>query len=211
MSELKQIMQIELERLLVHPGNPNVMADGDFGKLCGHIARTGNYEAIVVREHPDGGGNYEIINGHHRAKALTELGYTHADCVVWDIDDEGVLVLLGTLNQLRGRDELSKKSELIKSLSKRFDSEELSKILPETTKSIERLKDVTKKIDMSDVQAKAMLNSVVYFLDDEQNKILDEAVGIALEKIDGGTSGQRKGRAIVEIAKSYIAENALNR
>jgi ParB-like chromosome segregation protein Spo0J len=200
----KQIKRIPLDKLLAHPANPNVMSDADFAKLCAHIAKTANYESIIVRTHPDTEGSFEIINGHHRTKALAHLGYDHADCVIWDVDNEGVLMLLATLNQLRGRDELSKKSQLIKSLTTRFSTEELSKILPETTKSIKRLKDVTAKIEMTDIKAKAMLNSVVYFLNDDQKQIVENAIDTALKDIDKGTLGQRKATAIVEIATRFL-------
>ena len=120
---------------MAHPGNPNCMGKSSFNKLKEHIRVTGNYEPIVVRVHPEVKGAYQILNGHHRVKALTALGVKVADCVVWDVDDEGALVLLATLNRLVGSDVLERKSELIKSLSKSLDVKQLMKMLPETIRT----------------------------------------------------------------------------
>ena len=51
MAEKKQIKSICLDRLVCHPGNPNVMSEASFGKLVGHLRRSGNYEPLVVRRH----------------------------------------------------------------------------------------------------------------------------------------------------------------
>ncbi|MBE3071108.1 MAG: ParB N-terminal domain-containing protein, partial [Planctomycetes bacterium] len=48
---------------------------------------------------------YQILNGHHRAQALRELGHTHARCDVWEVDDAEARLLLATLNRLEGRDD----------------------------------------------------------------------------------------------------------
>ena len=82
------IKLIPLSKLIAHPANPNVMSDATFRKLVRNIEQTGLYEPIVVRPHPKKKDCFEIINGHHRVKALAKLGRKEADCVVWDIDDE---------------------------------------------------------------------------------------------------------------------------
>ena len=81
------IHSIALDKLVGHPGNPNIMSSDKFGKLVRNIERTGRYEPLVVRPHPAKAGFFEIINGHHRSKALAKLGRERADCVVWDVDD----------------------------------------------------------------------------------------------------------------------------
>ena len=70
------IKTIVLSKLIAHPDNPNVMSDSTFRKLVRNIERTGLYEPIVVRPHPDEkdhsatADKFQIINGHHRVKAL---------------------------------------------------------------------------------------------------------------------------------------------
>ena len=127
------IIRIPLDRLLPHPENPNRMAKATFEKLKNHIKQTHKYEPLIVRSHPEIENCFEIINGHHRTKALSQLGETFADCVIWDVDDDQTRILLATLNRLGGKDELNAKVSLIKNLSEKFSSKELAKLLPDTT------------------------------------------------------------------------------
>ena len=139
MDKQKQIKVIPLGKLIAHPANPNRMAKSSFSKLVSHIRTTGNYEPVIVRVHPEEKGAWQILNGHHRVKALKTIEAVSADCVVWEVDDGQAMVLLMSLNRLCGRDDLQKKSELMKSLTKRFDVKQLVKMLPESAKSIKNL------------------------------------------------------------------------
>ena len=197
----RQIESIAIERLIAHPSNPNRMSEVTFKKLLSHIKRAGNYEPIIVRPHPQRRECFEIINGHHRTKALENLGYKEADCIVWQVDDDEVLILLATLNRLAGGDELDRKSELIKKLSRRFSSKELVKMLPDNAKSIERLSDLTKPLNAVNLRHKAFLNPVVFFLSDEQKQIVDDAIASAVETRANGTAAQKRAWAIVTILR----------
>ena len=195
----KQIESIAIDRLAAHPANPNRMSSSAFKKLCGHIAETGNYEPVIVRPKSGKPGRFEILNGHHRIMALKKLGTENADCVVWDVDDDRALILLGTLNRLSGSDDLGKKSELIKQLSKSFDSRQLAKLLPETKKSIERLKDLNIRTKKASASQKAFLNPVVFFLTDNQKQIVDEAIASAIDPRQTGTTAQKRAWSIAKI------------
>ena len=195
----KQIESIAIDRLAAHPANPNRMNKSSFKKLCGHIAETGNYEPVIVRPKRNKPGGFEILNGHHRIMALKKLGHENADCVVWDVDDERALILLATLNRLSGSDELGKKSELIKQLTRSFNSRELAKLLPETKKSIERLKDLDMAAKKATAGQKAFLNPLVFFLTDSQKQIVDEAIASAIDPGQTGTTAQKRAWAIVKI------------
>jgi ParB-like chromosome segregation protein Spo0J len=107
MNDNKQnkIHRISLEKLHAHPDNPNSMSKETFAKLVRNIERTGRYEPIVIRQKDT---SWQIINGHHRVKALRQLGYKTADCLVWDVDDHETEILLATLNRLGGSDTLEK-------------------------------------------------------------------------------------------------------
>jgi hypothetical protein len=107
-----ELKTIAINKLAAHPANPNVMSEVKFNKLVRNIERTGLYEPIVVRAHPKKKDYFQIINGHHRVKALEKLDRKVADCVVWDVDDEQAEVLLATLNRLTGSDEPARKIEL---------------------------------------------------------------------------------------------------
>ena len=67
------IQSIELCKLTEHPGNPNRMSASNFAKLCRNIEQSGRYEPIVVRPDRQRKGFFQIINGHHRARALANV------------------------------------------------------------------------------------------------------------------------------------------
>ena len=245
MEEAKKIESVAIDKLIGHRANPNRMSGASFKKLVGHIERTGNYEPIVVRPHPDKSGCFEIINGHHRVEALKQLGRERCDCVVWQVDDTEALLLVATLNRLCGSDELDKKSELIKSLCKRFSTKELVGKLAESRKSIERLKELSRPVQMPSLwqsakvredsqrgrlTAKALLNPLMFFLTDEQKRIVDTALskatqphkirmGTALGQENkaahatagGQTAAQKRAGAIVKIAETFLRVNTEER
>ena len=203
MNRPNTVFQIPVERLIAHPLNPNRMTQTDFEKLKSHIARTGNYEPIIVRSHPDIDSAFEIINGHHRLKALKQLSYQMADCIEWDVDDDETLLLLTTLNRLCGTDELSTKSELIQNLSQKYNSKELAKLLPDTKATIEKLKDITKPIANLAEDSKAFLNTLVFCLDDVQADIIKQDLDGAMTPDKSKTFAQRKADALTKIADHY--------
>ena len=196
------IIRIPLDRLLAHPENPNRMSRQAFEKLKRHIAQSHNYEPLIVRKHPEIENHFEIINGHHRAKALKELSETFADCVIWDVDDNQVRILLATLNRLGGKDELATKAELIKNLSEKFSSKELAKSLPDTKQAIERLKDITKPLQGFTGNPKLFLNTLVFFLDNQQIKIVESALGKVIPA--EGSKAERMAEAITIIAEKAL-------
>ena len=79
---------ISLGDLHPHPLNANVMPDDLREKLKVHISRTGRYPFIVVRPHPEGGDQFQILDGHHRVDVLRELGHAEAR---HGVPGEGVL------------------------------------------------------------------------------------------------------------------------
>ena len=213
---VRRIESIGIDRLVAHPANPNRMSGAAFKKLVGHIERTGNYEPVIVRPHPKRAGCFEIINGYHRVEALKQSGRKRCDCVVWQVDDTEALLLVATLNRLCGSDELDKKSELIKSLSKRFSTKELVGKLAESRKSIERLKELSRPVPLLNLRqsakvrltAKVFLNPLMFFLSDEQKKIVDEALAKAAGPNQPGTGAQKRAGAIVKIAETFLGINA---
>ncbi len=200
---------IAISKLVPHPDNPNVMSDATFRKLVRNIERTGLYEPIVVRRHPKRKGQFEIINGHHRVKALKQLGKEVADCVVWDVDDEQTGVLLATLNRLCGSDVPLKKIELLKQLRQRFGSLELSKILPRTAKQIDRLCDLKLTGVIKKADAEQFAIPLVFFVTKQQQEIVEKAIAeISPQLYVGGsykqTKAQRRAAAIAKIAEHFL-------
>jgi len=204
---MKQITQsIELSKLVAHPANPNQMSNATFRKLVRNIERTGLYEPIVVRPHPKEKDKFQIINGHHRVKALEKLGKKEADCVVWDVNDEQTVVLLATLNRLAGSDVPAKKIELLKQLKERFDSVDLAKILPQTAKQIERLTNL--KLNLAPIKADAEQFAIplVFFVTKQQQEIIEKALSSIEHRVSSNemTKAQRRAAAITEIANQFL-------
>jgi ParB/RepB/Spo0J family partition protein len=179
MVEQNTIQSIAIDNLFPHPDNPNRMSKATFDKLVRNIERTGKYEPLIVRPSARQPGCLEIINGHHRWQALRKLGYKTADVVVWDVDDEQVDILLATLNRLAGSDVLAKKLALLKRLNERLSARELSKLLPQTAKQIERLMNL-KLPDAPAKPASAELpGALVFFVSDSQQQIIEQALSVA--------------------------------
>lgn len=198
------IQSITLDTLVAHPDNPNRMSKTNFSKLMRNIERTGRYEPIIVRLHPQRKGCFQIINGYHRCHALTKLGYKTADCIVWDIDDKQTDVLLATLNRLGGSDNLDKKIDLLKRLNKRMESAELTKLLPQTAKQIERLVNLKRPNQPANINPQSFLNPMVFFLNDRQQQIIENAISLVAEPEIKGQKAAKRGAALTRIAQYYL-------
>jgi ParB/RepB/Spo0J family partition protein len=147
-----EMREIELGKLRAHPMNSNVMAPGRFEKLVRHIERSGQYPPVIVRPRKAGDGEdgetFEVLDGHHRWRALERLGRAAAMCVVWDVDDAQALVLLATLNRLQGADDPRKRAAIIEELAATAAGRvsELAKVLPESVEELKRFLKVRAKL-----------------------------------------------------------------
>jgi ParB/RepB/Spo0J family partition protein len=210
------IKSIALSKLVAHPDNPNVMSDATFRKLIRNIERTGLYEPIVVRPHPKEKDHFEIINGHHRVKALERLGRKEADCVVWDVDDEQTAILLTTLNRLAGSDTPAKKIELLKKLTERMGTAQLARLLPQTAKQIERLAALKDSVQRTagSVQYAQFAIPLVFFVTKQQREIIENALSSienrisperdTLRRSNEMTKAQRRAAGITKIASQFM-------
>ena len=198
------IQPIPLNKLLAHPDNPNRMSKANFAKLVRNIRRTGRYEPLVVRPHPQQNGFFQVINGHHRLKALEKLGYSYADAVVWDIDDAETNILLATLNRLGGTDLPEKKTQLFNKLTSQFNLADLAKLLPATAKQIQRLAEFTIPSAPAKPPAEPLASPLVVFLTAEQKKTVERALALAQSASSRCTGPAAKSTALVTIAQHFI-------
>ena len=198
------IQSVTLDKLIAHPDNPNRQSKSNFAKLVRNIKRSGRYEPIVVRPHPQQADFFQIINGHHRYKALAELGYKTADCVVWDVDDEQTDILLATLNRLGGSDELGKKLALLKRLNSKINCGHLSKLLPQTAKQIERLACFQIPCEPANANEKIFANPLVFFVDDAQQQTIEQAISLTIEAGSKLSRAAKRSAALVQIARFFI-------
>ncbi len=138
---IQHITMIDLARLRGHPLNSNAMPTERFEKLKAHIDRTGRYPPLIVRPSTDDPGVWQVLDGHHRWRALEELGQAQAACTVWEVDDDETLVLLATLNRLEGADDPRKRSALLREIGDRLATSrsKLAKLLPDKRPDLEKM------------------------------------------------------------------------
>ena len=134
---------IALDLLDDHPDNANRMGEDLLAKLVAHIRDSGKYPPLIIRPHPQHAGRYQILDGHHRAKALHQLGRTEACCEIWDVDDGQTDLLLLTLNRLCGEDDPYRRGALLKRAADLCDLSELAAKLPEDVQKIRKLIEAT--------------------------------------------------------------------
>jgi ParB/RepB/Spo0J family partition protein len=203
------IQSISLERLLPHPDNPNRMSKVNLAKLIRNIQHTGRYEPLVVRPHPQRAGYFQIINGHHRHQALLKIGYKTADAVAWDINDAEADILLATLNRLTGSDVLEKKLTLLKKLTDQMQPTQLAKLLPQSASQLERLTNLKLPTAPAKTNTKVFATPLVFFLDSEQLKTVEEALALAMKNRNEKTKAAKKAAALNEIARHFLNKHPL--
>jgi ParB-like chromosome segregation protein Spo0J len=196
-----QVSRVPIEKLVAYPDNPNRMSKKIFTKLVRNIERTGRYEPIVVRPKGD---NFEILNGHHRVKALQQLGEKMADVVVWDVDDKEADILLATLNRLGGSDVLDKKLALLNRLSKKMEIRALGKLLPHSATQINRLTKMKRPTMPANLNRKSLASPLVFFLNAKQQEIIERALSLARKGGSKKTKAQQNAAALTRIAECYM-------
>ncbi|QDU72770.1 ParB-like nuclease domain protein [Mucisphaera calidilacus] len=110
-------------------------------KLARHISKTSHYPPIITR--PLTRNTYQILDGHHRRRALQQLNHTHARCLVWDVDDAQALVYLATLNRLSGSDNPTRRGQLLTQLTRHIPLPDITPLLPEDRSAAEHLIQLT--------------------------------------------------------------------
>jgi ParB/RepB/Spo0J family partition protein len=204
-----QIKSIALKKLVTHPDNPNRMSKANFSKLVRNIEQTGRYEPLLVRPHPDKAGCFQIINGCHRYQALKELRYKTANVVVWNIDDHQTDILLASINRLSGTDVLDKKLELLRKLNSKLSARELAKLLPATSKQIERLTNLKLPATPANIPTNGFAQPMVFFVTSAQKQKIEKALALATENIaQNQTRAKTRSVALVLIAERFLAASA---
>ncbi|HUT45852.1 MAG TPA: ParB/RepB/Spo0J family partition protein [Sedimentisphaerales bacterium] len=196
-----RVSSIPIDKLTAHPGNPSRMSKRSFTRLVRNIERTGRYEPLVVRRQRD---CLQIINGHNRWLALRQLGYETIDAVVWDLNDAEADILLCTLNRLKGSDVLAKKLALLDRINRNTEAREMARILPFTCSQIERLGNLKVPSAPAEVSAKSFAEPMVFFLSDDQQQIVAEALALAPVSRNDKTKAARNAAALAEMAQCFI-------
>jgi ParB-like chromosome segregation protein Spo0J len=206
----EQLVRLPLALLHAHPQNANLMSRTSKATLAANIRRTGCYPPLIVRHHPALAGQYQLLDGHQRVDVLRGLGEQDALCLVWPCDDATAMLLLATLNRLRGTDEPTKRAALIQELTTLVSPSELALLLP---KDALRLNNILAQKKLSGAALLADLNATVERASASAPVILTvtvpaedaPTVEAALARAVAGRDGpQRRGRALARICRAYL-------
>lgn len=204
---------ILLDDIIPHPLNPNRMDPGFLEKLKVHIKRTGRYPHLIVREHPEIEGKYQLLDGEHRRIALREIGEISARCDVWDVSDREAQIYLATLNRLQGQDIPVRRAELVHELLKELDMGDLAGLLPETEEQLDQLHnllefpagDIAEQLAAQDEEVERLAPNVIQFVvTQEQQDVIEQAIELAS---DGTPGRDRRARGLLNLARTWLGSN----
>jgi ParB-like chromosome segregation protein Spo0J len=108
-----QIIATPIQTLHDAPQNANKMDAAKYRELVLSIRRIGFVVPIVARDL--GNGDLEIVDGHHRVKAMREIGEAFVPTLIITGDEDPRLVALA-LNRLRGETDLAVASMIVEEL-----------------------------------------------------------------------------------------------
>ena len=204
-----QIVEIPLSQLKEAPWNSNRMDERTMGKLRKSIERFGIVENFIVRKLSS--ENYEVLSGNHRLKLLTELRFSHAPCVIVDLDDAHAKLLSQALNHVHGEDDLGLRAELMKQVLNGISEEEVLSILPETAVSLNSLAsmgqmDIAGYLKNWEQSQAARLKHMQFQLTRSQEEVIERALAdlLPLARKNQGDSPNVRGTALYLLCKSYL-------
>lgn len=105
--------------LIPNSWNPNVMNEKDFNILKEHIDKSGgNFEQPILARKV--GDKYEIVDGYHRFKALSELDFDEAYVRVEELSDKDARLKTIQMNKFRGDFDTLKLAAVIRELKENY-------------------------------------------------------------------------------------------
>lgn len=138
---------LPLEHLIPNTWNPNEMTDEEYERTKLGIKRLikkvglAKIPPLVVRPHKKKKGKWEIIDGEHRQKILTELGHTHGPVLVLNVNTKTAMLLTDQLNHNRGSNDPKKYARYLKTLVEgyKLSLDELEEVLPHSSEDMETM------------------------------------------------------------------------
>jgi ParB/RepB/Spo0J family partition protein len=196
--------KIQIDKLIPNDWNPNHIKKAAADKLKRFIQAQGDVLPLVVRNHPDKKGCYQIIDGFHRWQIFKELAYAEVDCVVIEATDDQAKILTVNLNYLRGQAKPIEYAKLIHDLTELHSLEDLELVLPESKPQLlDKLEllqlpsDVKRELEQkSGEQEKESLTTISFQVTSEQKGIIETA----LDAVDR----KKKGTALTDLVKAGL-------
>jgi hypothetical protein len=131
--------------------NPNKMTEERYRALVAIINEHGWNQPALVRTK---GKSYELIDGHHRLLAATELNLSTMPCIVIDVGDAIATGLSIGMNNIRGAVNLTIVSDLIKQMEDLMEAEDVAVLSGFTLAEVEALVASTpEKQDLADMMS----------------------------------------------------------
>lgn len=98
----ESVREIEIARITANPFQPRVEFDpARLEELKQSIQQNGLITPVTVRPH---GGNFQLIAGERRLRAVQELGYTRVPAFVLDIKDDRQMLELAIVENVQRED-----------------------------------------------------------------------------------------------------------
>ena len=89
----EKVLTIPINKIKDFEGHPfHVTMDEDMAKLIDSIKENDMLMPALVRPKPD--GTYEMISGHRRKFAMSQLGRTEMNVIIRDLDDDQATILM---------------------------------------------------------------------------------------------------------------------
>ena len=89
----EKVMTIPINKIKDFEGHPfHVTMDEDMAKLIDSIKENDMLMPALVRPKPD--GTYEMISGHRRKFAMSQLGRNEMNAIIRDLDDDQATILM---------------------------------------------------------------------------------------------------------------------
>jgi DNA adenine methylase len=149
---------LDLQLLKPNTKNPNKMDAKTYQLLVKNIRREGFKDPILVVRDAEG---YIIVDGHHRKKALQDLGFTWGPCVIAEnADINNVTLSTLMLNKIKGRLDPSKVGAILMGLREEYSSKDLVDITGYSSQDLENYASILTIPELPDL---AKFTSLCFF------------------------------------------------
>src|SRR5688572_32032367 len=93
-ADTSQVRTLSLAAIVPNPFQPRrEFSEQDLADLVASIRENGLLNPITVRPAPGATGQYELVAGERRFRAMLRLGWKEAPATVREVDDRTLLVL----------------------------------------------------------------------------------------------------------------------
>ena len=196
------VQHIPVEQVVPKANNPNEMTDGDYSTLLSEIRDHGYTQPILVRPFE---GGFQIIDGEHRWRAVSEIGFATVPAVVIEADDDDADIRLIAMNRIRGTFAPIKLAYVLADLAQRIPEQQLRARLGMTGSELQdhlRTANLSESLEetLTDANPRPAGKTVSVFCSDDDAAIIEATLdAIAPEK------GER-GVALARICREWAAQ-----